>query len=159
MNEVITSATFWTALAAVSTAVSVIVALFLPFYLKSREEERARLLVARELAHNMPQLRAISSMSGDPVLLATPGATGISIDPVQHFNAVRKHLSIVHWEHFRFQLATKHYECFAPLFSVLEHIISVEGDPRMVMLLGGEEAKTLVQDYETTAKRCRYLRT
>lgn len=145
--------TFWVAVGAVSTAVSVTVALLLPFYLGRLNEEKARILVARELHENMKTIRQIAEVGNKSSIMFAMG-----VNQLEEIQEYRKHLSLNHWAHFKFQMKPDHYICFEQLVLKIEHIKSLSGPPGSLIHNSVKAAKSLVHEYEIISERCRYFR-
>lgn len=145
--------TFWVAFGAVSTAVSVTVALLLPFYLGRLNEEKARILVARELHENMKKIRGISKVGDQSAIMFAMG-----VNQIQVIEEYKKHLSLNHWAHFKFQMRPDHYICFEQLVSKIEHIKSLSGPSGLLIHNSVDVAKSLVKEYDSISGKCRYFR-
>ena len=137
---------FWTAMAAISTLLAVLVALFFSSVLEWKKNRRITRLIEAELKGNLQIIRNMRSR--EPRRLPN----GMEVSAVQNNDALRTHIDLRLWHEFRLQLAAfnpEEYQKYQEINRYAEAIVDATMDPpEMRMMLQTDAANSFVEKYE-----------
>lgn len=150
INQSLTPAVFWTALASIGTLLAVLVALFSPTMAQRRRDKRIEKLIKAEIDGNLKIIRNMTS--GETQSL--PDGTKISASII--IEALVTHIDLRLWHQYRYELTVSQPSSYDKLHSVNRYAEAIKDalkePPEMRLALQISEAGSFVKAYNENFK-------